>query len=197
MRSGEVFFHQMTIDRVENDEFVLQNSQFFFGTSAVKTPVIRVKMSGPYWLEEGDFLQHYQWNRRPVADFAGKFHEIVCNRSMIPEKWYLHPEGYSLKLVPKEIFNHSWNGERLLWKRALPKSLSNGVFKYWKFFKSVVFTSDISYAMGLSFWQSKSFSRGMNPIMFYYLMEFQYFMKNSVSRGCRKNAFPNKGKRFF
>ena len=26
--NGEVFFHQMTLDRIENNEYVLQNNQF-------------------------------------------------------------------------------------------------------------------------------------------------------------------------
>jgi len=197
MRSGEIFCHQMTLDRTEGDEFILQNSQLYYGTSTVETPVIRVKMSNPFWLEEDSFFYHYRLNGRPIANFDGKYHEIVCDRNMIPEKWYLYPEGYSLKLVPKEIASHSWNGERHLWTRALPQRLSNGVYKYWKFFKSVLFTSDISYSMGLYFWANKNFSFNFNPLLFKFFLEYQYFVKNSVSLGCTRDAFPNNGKRFF
>ncbi|CBY40044.1 unnamed protein product, partial [Oikopleura dioica] len=41
----EVFFHQMTLDRIENGEYVLQNTQF----SVNHPPVIKIKQTRPYY----------------------------------------------------------------------------------------------------------------------------------------------------
>ncbi|CAG5078966.1 Oidioi.mRNA.OKI2018_I69.PAR.g9136.t1.cds [Oikopleura dioica] len=68
-----VFYHQMTMDRVENNEYVLQNNQFL-----IDSPVIRISKFKPFF-DPSDLVSG----------------EIQY------EEWYLLEEAYTLTLIPK------------------------------------------------------------------------------------------------
>ena len=43
---GKVFFHQMVLDRIENEEFIIQNTQFTASAEAV----LRIPLSNPFYV---------------------------------------------------------------------------------------------------------------------------------------------------
>ncbi|CBY13853.1 unnamed protein product [Oikopleura dioica] len=95
----KVFFHQMTLDRIENDEYVLQNSEI-----SVPAQVIKIKKTHPYYAPIHDFNYYYnsQTGLSIYNDGSIKMqlvNELATNMSC--ETWYLLPQAYSLKLIKK------------------------------------------------------------------------------------------------
>ena len=112
--SGEIIFHQMTLDRIENDEYVLQNTDLvnhspgklsiFQKQIQYFSKVIRIFLKHPYYASF-EYISHLhnetQSNVYEDADMKLKFvNEKFGN--MEKETWYLLPEAYTLHLIPDE-----------------------------------------------------------------------------------------------
>ncbi|CAG5104443.1 Oidioi.mRNA.OKI2018_I69.chr1.g1256.t1.cds [Oikopleura dioica] len=98
----EVFFHQMTIDRVEDGLYILQNTQFSTESpKAHETPTVKIPLFDPYYVNAEDFWHHYQMNGRAILIEDDYTIEIVNERhpDMKTGRWYLCPEAYSLELI--------------------------------------------------------------------------------------------------
>ncbi|CAG5078252.1 Oidioi.mRNA.OKI2018_I69.PAR.g8942.t1.cds [Oikopleura dioica] len=74
-RNGKPHYHQMTMDRIEKNEYVLQNNQLSYDL-----PVIRIPMRNAYF-DEKSFK-----NGRVQYDLF---------------KWYIFPQAYTITLIPK------------------------------------------------------------------------------------------------
>jgi len=95
---GEVFFHQMVLDRIENDNFIIQNTQFLANTGAV----LRIPVSNPFYVTHEMACRQYHLTGRYVYSTMSEFMELVNERIGNKEvkKWYLLPQAYSLTFVP-------------------------------------------------------------------------------------------------
>ncbi|CBY11880.1 unnamed protein product [Oikopleura dioica] len=91
----EVFFHQMTLDRIENGEYVLQNTQF----SVDHPPVIKIKQTRPYYDSSSFVTNLFNQTGDNFYD-DGVLKMKLVNETLFMNKncWYLLPQAYSLKL---------------------------------------------------------------------------------------------------
>ncbi|CBY14731.1 unnamed protein product [Oikopleura dioica] len=96
--SGEVLFHQMTLDRIENNEYVLQNNQF----SVDHPPVIRIKQRLPYYAVP-HFIAHLIYQTGNNIEVVGNIQNVLISErhNMNENEWYLLPHAYSITLVPE------------------------------------------------------------------------------------------------
>ncbi|CAG5103712.1 Oidioi.mRNA.OKI2018_I69.chr1.g901.t1.cds [Oikopleura dioica] len=89
----------MTLDRVENDEYVLQNTDF-----KDHSPALRIPLKNPYY-EKFDFVRFYFDNDTRTAEFEEDGMKIkVVNEhpsidNMEANTWYLMPTAFTLKLA--------------------------------------------------------------------------------------------------
>ncbi|CBY15893.1 unnamed protein product, partial [Oikopleura dioica] len=92
----KVFFHQMTLDRIENGEYVLQNNQF----SDKSSTVIRIKQRYPHYAAE-PFVSNLenQTGDNIFTDGNIKIELINEQYYMTRNRWFLLPYAYSLKLT--------------------------------------------------------------------------------------------------
>ncbi|CBY42953.1 unnamed protein product, partial [Oikopleura dioica] len=94
----EVFFHQMTLDRIENGEYILQNTQF----SVNHPPVIKIKQTRPYY-DSSSFVTNL-FNQTGDNFFDdGVLKMKLVNETLFMKKncWFLLPQAYSLTLKKK------------------------------------------------------------------------------------------------
>ncbi|CBY39014.1 unnamed protein product [Oikopleura dioica] len=87
----------MTLDRIENDEYVLQNSEI-----SVPAPVIKIKKTHPYYATIHDFNNYYDSRTGLSIYNDGSIKMKLVNEfatNMSYETWYLLPQAYSLKLI--------------------------------------------------------------------------------------------------
>ncbi|CBY40201.1 unnamed protein product [Oikopleura dioica] len=91
----KVFFHQMTLDRIENGEYVLQNTQF----SVNHPPVIKIKQTRPYYDSSSFVANLFNQTGDNFYDDGVLKMELV-NETLFMKKncWYLLPQAYSLTL---------------------------------------------------------------------------------------------------
>jgi len=109
----KVFFHQMTLDRIENGEYVLQNNQFsdhsstgtfnlFSQFKITKTIilVIRIKQRYPHYAAE-PFVSNLENQTGDNIFTDGNIKiELINEQYYMPRnKWFLLPYAYSLKLT--------------------------------------------------------------------------------------------------
>ena len=104
----EVFFHQMTLDRVDNKddydkaEYVIANTSFKEGGSVVKIPRNR-----PYYADKYAVLgcktpqNEYKYEDQKNGHFMKLVNNDKRIDNMDPETWYLLPRAYSLTLIPE------------------------------------------------------------------------------------------------
>ena len=101
-----VFFHQMVLDRIDNEfdynkaEYVIHNTSFAEGG-----PVLRIPKTRAYYVDESvmrtnktgpNEFKFYGQN----GDFMWLANEQFGN-TMRPNTWYLLPQAYSITLVPE------------------------------------------------------------------------------------------------
>jgi hypothetical protein len=100
----DLIFHQMILDRVENDEYVLQNTLFSseFATSQ-NLPLLRIDRQKHYYGFFDMFNNSSGVINRPNGEFLLLTNEY-CN-SMNEEEWYLLPEVYSITLTPEPSYS--------------------------------------------------------------------------------------------
>ena len=93
---GLVFFHQMVLDRIDNEEYVIHNTSFDEGG-----PVLRIPITRAYYVN-GDvmFKNSYGPDEFKFYGDKGVFMWLVNERfkNMQPNTWYLCPQAYSLTL---------------------------------------------------------------------------------------------------
>ncbi|CBY15881.1 unnamed protein product [Oikopleura dioica] len=96
--NDEVFFHQMTLDRIENNEYVLQNNHF----SVNHPPVIRIKQRFPHYAIP-QFIDHLIYQTGNNIEFVGNIQNVLISErhNMNENEWYLLPHAYSITLVPE------------------------------------------------------------------------------------------------
>merc|ERR1719215_1617252 len=102
-----IFFHQMVLDRIENEadcnkaEYVIHNTSFEHGGSVLKIPKTRA-----YYVNESIMKANqtgpneFKFYRPNPGDFMWLVNERVGN-TMQPNTWYLLPQAYSITLVPE------------------------------------------------------------------------------------------------
>ena len=96
---GTVFFHQMVLDRIENCEFVLQNSLIDHSGSQIRIPLSRDFYASEEMMKDcfdcyNDFVYYGDNN-----EFLTLTNEQFNNMS--EERWYLLPQAYSITLTPE------------------------------------------------------------------------------------------------
>ncbi|CBY34846.1 unnamed protein product [Oikopleura dioica] len=92
----KLFFHQMTLDRIENGEYVLQNNQFTDHSSTV----IRIKQRYPHYAAE-PFVSNLENQTGDNIFIDGNIKIELINEQyyMTRNRWFLLPYAYSLKLT--------------------------------------------------------------------------------------------------
>ena len=94
---AEVLFHQMVLDRVDNqtDEYVIQNTSFENGG-----PVLRIPKTRAYYVT-GDVMLKNSYGAGEYK-FYGKKGEFMwlanegLGNTMQPNTWYLLPQAWSM-----------------------------------------------------------------------------------------------------
>ena len=112
---GSMIFHQMVVDRIENNEYIVQNTLIRHSGSQIRIP-----LNQPYYAESDvieDCLNCYN-------DFVyyGKNNEFLTLanekfNNMKEERWHLLPQAYSITLTPPQEKSEdkppsSQNGEK-------------------------------------------------------------------------------------
>ena len=104
---GELIYHQMILDRVENDEYILQNtlhsSDIASSQNLSRLPISRKKryFTTPERIETfydynvGDYVFKTANNESIYLTSTGK---LTMNRA----EWYLLPQAYSITLTPRK-----------------------------------------------------------------------------------------------
>ena len=97
--TGELIFHQMILDCVENDEYVLQNTLFSTELASTQNlPLLRIDRQKHYYGIFDMFNNSSGVINRQNGERLLLTNEY-CN-SMNEEEWYLLPEAYSITLTP-------------------------------------------------------------------------------------------------
>merc|ERR1719215_917006 len=98
--TGELFFHQMILDRVESGEYVVQNTlHSSVLDSSQNLPLLRIDRQKRYYGIFDKFNNSSGVINRPNGEFL-----LLTNEdsdSMNEEEWYLLPEAYSITLTPE------------------------------------------------------------------------------------------------
>ena len=113
-RDGSIIFHQMVLDRVENSEFILQNTLIDHSGCQIRIPCSR-EFYASYEMME-DCLNQYNDSVYYIDnnEFIALVNEQFNNMKV--ERWYLIPLAYSITLTPA--------GSRLMSRFPLTTSLS-------------------------------------------------------------------------
>ena len=93
---GKVYFHQMVLDRIERDEYVLQN------TLVRHSPTeIRISQKNPYYAAYEKIVGNNQILNDYVYRRNGQILDLVNERinNMNPGRWYLCPTAYFITLT--------------------------------------------------------------------------------------------------
>ena len=94
---GVVFFHQMVLDRIENDEYILQNNQFRIDGS-----IIRISRREGYYASYDVIISRYDQNSRDYVYYGdnNEFMRLVNEKTnnMRIDRWYLLPQAYMIFL---------------------------------------------------------------------------------------------------
>jgi hypothetical protein len=98
--NGELIFNQMILERVENDEYILQNTLFSSElASSQRLPLLRIDRHKHYY----DAMFDLNKNPSGVVNRPNGERLLLTNEygnSMNEEEWYLLPEAYSITLTP-------------------------------------------------------------------------------------------------
>jgi hypothetical protein len=97
--TGEVFFHQMILDRVESDEYILQNTLHSSEIeSSQNLPLLRIDRQKRYYGNFDMINNSSGIVNGPNGEFWLMTNEL--HHTMNEEEWYLLPEAYSITLTP-------------------------------------------------------------------------------------------------
>jgi hypothetical protein len=108
----EVFFHQMVLDRTENEadynnsKYVIHNTSFAAGG-----PVLKIPKTRAYYVNESMMRNNetgpneFKFYGPNPGDFMWLINERFGN--MQPSTWYLLPTAYSITLVPEPTTDSS------------------------------------------------------------------------------------------
>ena len=94
----------MILDRVENDQYVLQNTLHSAEIEPTQNlPLLRIERQKRYYAETGVFHSCYDQNQRDNI-YQGANNEFMLltttgHSSMNTEEWYLLPQAYSITLI--------------------------------------------------------------------------------------------------
>ena len=98
--SKVVFFHQMVLDCVERDSYILQNTSIPYGGIKLEIP-----LSNEYYAHKDKALSCP--NDGKIYKYCEDNIEMrLVNEeleNMLTEKWYLYPTAYSLKLKKSKL----------------------------------------------------------------------------------------------
>jgi hypothetical protein len=90
----------MILDRVENDEYILQNTLHSSEiASSQNLPLLRIARQKRYYAFFDMFNNPSGVINRPNGEFLLLTNEN--SNSMMEEEWYLLPEAYSITLIPE------------------------------------------------------------------------------------------------
>ena len=94
--TGGVFFHQMVIDRIENSEYILQNTALDHSGSQIRIPLDR-----PYYAKLEMMYDCYSSFNAYIYKGANNEFLKLANENLNMKKkvWYLLPQAYSIKLT--------------------------------------------------------------------------------------------------
>ena len=101
-KDEDVFFHQMILDRVEGDQYVLQNTLHSHSSKKEKSQ-LRIYVQNCYYADKDlmdDCLQAY--GRYDYHGPNGEFLQLAneeCGNTMYSDQWYLLPQAYSIILT--------------------------------------------------------------------------------------------------
>jgi len=113
----EVLFHQMVLDRIDNEtdndkaEYILHNTSFEQGGPVLKIPKTRAYYVNEYMMRNnetspGEFKYYGNKYFPNNTDFMWLVNEKFANtklpqNTMQYETWYLLPQAYSITLIPE------------------------------------------------------------------------------------------------
>ena len=90
----------MILDRVENDEYILQNTLYSSEVaSSQNLPLLRIDRQKRYYGNFDKFNNPSGVINRPNGEFLLLTNEN--SNSMMEEEWYLLPEAYSITITPE------------------------------------------------------------------------------------------------
>ena len=98
-KANEVVFHQMTLDKVENGEYILQNT-----LEPPSASLIKISLSKRYYAELSMFRSCYDhYSQDFIYRGANNMLMHLTNEtdpSMKTGEWYLFPWAYKITLTP-------------------------------------------------------------------------------------------------
>ena len=101
-RNQPVFFHQMVLDRVESDHYIVQNNFLKFGGSSLQIPVKQAYYAESNMLRNCSSTTRDSMNRYLYENDGVKMFLVNENvNDMKYNNWYLIPQAYSFILVKK------------------------------------------------------------------------------------------------
>jgi len=101
-RNQQVFFHQMVLDRVESDQYIVQNNLLKFGGSSLQIPVKQAYYAETDLLRNCPFTTRDSMDRYLFENDGIKMFLVNENvNDMKFNQWYLLPQAYSFILVKK------------------------------------------------------------------------------------------------
>ena len=95
----------MILDRVENDEYILQNTLHLKEIEeSQRLPLLRIKRKKHYYVYNQTIANRYDRNQGDYI-YRGANNEFMFLTSegkptMKKEEWYIFPNAYSIKLTP-------------------------------------------------------------------------------------------------
>ena len=92
-------FHQMVLDRVENSEFILQNTLIDHSGSQVRIPLSREFYASYEMIEDCYNTYNDYVNHGPNNEIIALINEQF---NMETERWYLLPQAYSITLTKRK-----------------------------------------------------------------------------------------------
>lgn len=93
---GLIKFHQMTLDRIEECNYVLQNTML-----SIDAPFLRIKMDNPYYVTPERIYQKLSLKQESLIMLHDNVSMDMVNENfgeMKKEKCYLLPKAYSVSL---------------------------------------------------------------------------------------------------
>merc|ERR1719468_221976 len=97
--TGDLIFHQMILDRVENDEYIVQNTLHSSEIDSTQNrPLLRIDRQKRYYGIFDKLNNSSGIINRRNGEFLLLTNE---DSSMNEEEWYLQPEAYSITLTPE------------------------------------------------------------------------------------------------
>jgi hypothetical protein len=96
-------YHQMILERVENDHYVLFNTLHSEEIAASqRLPLLRIHRKKRYFYQKEKIVDYYDPNQRDyIYKWENKFMRLTSELTMKKEEWYLFPTAYSITITPE------------------------------------------------------------------------------------------------